>query len=375
MRPIASSASNSVPTTICPNRSSRANCWRDLRAILRRRGTRDAAGRRCVSVAWRSIARRAHLRVDGECADRHQLPVRPARRAGAERRSRAVARDVDGPGQGRAARSVRPLDRRAHLAHPRRDRGRSEKRRDASSPCAAPVMSSPRCRTDVAPLPAFLSRAARQPGRVRAGDSAGLASRRRPGRTRRATRSVYLSRMYCRPPMRLLRISSARCKNSSPAGCAAWYSWARIARRSLASANRSLPRAWRTANRRPRRFDLPDGRSLIASVPIGIGHPAYFPAVDPERARRRGRRRRVSDRAPPDQAPGAPAARRRIARRRRPVGARRRSRATMKSRSWRKASIAPPTASRRWSARTRRCSPMPRTNCARRWRASAWRSN
>ncbi len=46
----------------------------------------------------------------------------------------------------RAAGGVRPLDRRAHLAHPRRDRGRSRRSRAASSPCAAPATSSPRRR-------------------------------------------------------------------------------------------------------------------------------------------------------------------------------------------------------------------------------------
>ncbi len=36
---------------------------------------------------------------------------------------------------------------------------------------------------------------------------------------------------------------------------------------------------------------------------------------------------------------------------------------------WRAASTWPPRASRRWCARTRACSPMPATSCARRWRA------
>ncbi len=50
--------------------------------------------------------------------------------------------------QERAARSVRPLDRRAHLAHPRRDRGRCRRSRGASSRCAAPATCSPRIRAD-----------------------------------------------------------------------------------------------------------------------------------------------------------------------------------------------------------------------------------
>ena len=43
------------------------------------------------------------------------------------RRPRHVARSDHGCAQEREARSVRPLDRRAYLAHPRRDRGRPEK--------------------------------------------------------------------------------------------------------------------------------------------------------------------------------------------------------------------------------------------------------
>src|SRR5207248_6512921 len=47
-------------------------------------------------------------------------------RARRERGPRAIAGNSDGFRQGRAAGSLRPLDRRARVAHPRGDRGRSE---------------------------------------------------------------------------------------------------------------------------------------------------------------------------------------------------------------------------------------------------------
>ncbi len=54
-------------------------------------------------------------------------------------RTHPVARAADGHGQGRGARSLRPLDRRARVAHPCRDREGSRNIRAASSPSAAPA--------------------------------------------------------------------------------------------------------------------------------------------------------------------------------------------------------------------------------------------
>ena len=56
----------------------------------------------------------------------HQPPVRPARGAGAEPRPRALARPDHGRAQGPPAGGLRPQHRRAHLAHPRRHRGRPQ---------------------------------------------------------------------------------------------------------------------------------------------------------------------------------------------------------------------------------------------------------
>src|SRR5262249_29759735 len=65
-------------------------------------------------------------------APAHELPVRPARGARRVGRPRAGARDAHGPRRPLRERGLRPLDRRARLAHPRRDRGRP-----AASPPAA----------------------------------------------------------------------------------------------------------------------------------------------------------------------------------------------------------------------------------------------
>jgi signal transduction histidine kinase len=63
----------------------------------------------------------------GARADR--LPVRPAAGAGRARRPRAVARAADRRRQGRAARSLRPFDRRPHRPPARRHRGRPKQPR------------------------------------------------------------------------------------------------------------------------------------------------------------------------------------------------------------------------------------------------------
>ena len=122
--------------------------------------------RSCASAASRSIVGARQVKLDGEERAAHRLSVRTAAGAGPARRPGDVARRADGPGQARAAGGVRPLDRRAHLAHPRGDRGRSPRSRAASSPCAAPATSSPRRRTrarDAPPLSEDLSRLHRQP--------------------------------------------------------------------------------------------------------------------------------------------------------------------------------------------------------------------
>ena len=97
-----------------------------LRALLRRAKSEHKAdvlrfGRLEIDTGARQI------RLDGEERALTSLSVRAAAGAGAKRRPRAVARRADEPVEERAAGSVRPLDRRACLAHPRRDRGRSEK--------------------------------------------------------------------------------------------------------------------------------------------------------------------------------------------------------------------------------------------------------
>src|SRR5262249_34997602 len=56
----------------------------------------------------------------------HRASVHAARRARRARWARDVAGCLDGSRQGRGARGLRPVDRRPHLADPRRDRGRSE---------------------------------------------------------------------------------------------------------------------------------------------------------------------------------------------------------------------------------------------------------
>ena len=97
-----------------------------LRAILRRGKAGAQAdilrfGRLEIDPGARQIAPRRR----GAHAHSYQFALLLA--LARECRPRAVARRDDGPAEERAAGSVRPLDRRARLAHPRRDRGRSEK--------------------------------------------------------------------------------------------------------------------------------------------------------------------------------------------------------------------------------------------------------
>jgi CheY-like chemotaxis protein len=89
------------------------------------RHARAGPTRCCASAAWRSTSARA--RPAGRQALRpDQPPVRPAGGAGARARPRAVARPDHGRAQGPPAGGLRPQHRRAHLAHPRRDRGRPQ---------------------------------------------------------------------------------------------------------------------------------------------------------------------------------------------------------------------------------------------------------
>ena len=112
---------------------------------------------------------------------RHDQPsVRSAGGAGRKRRADAVARTADGYGQGRGARSLRPLDRRARLAHPGGDREATRSIRAASSPCAAPATSSRASRTTRNEAPAGH---AQQPVREGLSDAAGE-PRRGGGRQR-----------------------------------------------------------------------------------------------------------------------------------------------------------------------------------------------
>ena len=124
---IASSAWSSAPTRAPASPSSRASCWR-------------ASSRRCCAAPSRSRPRTQVLRF-GRLDDRRrawrapgrckapatdQPPVRPASGAGAEPGARVLARPDHG-----FARQGHPLEastahRRAHLAHPRGDRGRPE---------------------------------------------------------------------------------------------------------------------------------------------------------------------------------------------------------------------------------------------------------
>ena len=99
-------------------------------------------------------------RLDAKSCDLTDAPVRAARGAGPGRRPRALAR----PDHGRAARppagSLRPLDRRAHLAHPRRHRRRPEgpEARAHGARRRLPVREAPgrRRRRDEVALPAHL---------------------------------------------------------------------------------------------------------------------------------------------------------------------------------------------------------------------------
>ena len=101
-----------------------------LRAILRRaKGGQSPDllryGRLEIDAAERAV------RLDGELRPLTESSVFPVAGAGPARGPRPVARRDHGPLEERAARGVRPLDRCAHLAHSRRDRGRSEK----AAPC------------------------------------------------------------------------------------------------------------------------------------------------------------------------------------------------------------------------------------------------
>ena len=97
-----------------------------VKALLRR-ATPEAGAGEVLRFGRLEIdlgARQA--RLDGQRVRAHRPPVRAAGGAGAQPGARAVAR----PDHGRAARppdgSLRPQHRRAHLAHPRADRGRPE---------------------------------------------------------------------------------------------------------------------------------------------------------------------------------------------------------------------------------------------------------
>ena len=122
----ASSGSSWAPTTICPSRSSRANCWRGCaRSCAARRPTSKPDVLRFGRLEIDRGAR--EVRLDGERAPLtgHQFALLLAL---AEHAGRVLSREalMDLLKNERAG-SLRPLDRRACLAHPRRDRGRSEK--------------------------------------------------------------------------------------------------------------------------------------------------------------------------------------------------------------------------------------------------------
>ena len=122
----ASSASSSAPTTTCPSRSSRASCWPASRRCCAGAAPRRRRPRRpcCASAASRSTSARASP-LDGKAGDLtgHQFDLLVAL---AERAGRVLSRDQIMDAARPSARGLRPLDRRPHLAHPRRYRGRSE---------------------------------------------------------------------------------------------------------------------------------------------------------------------------------------------------------------------------------------------------------
>ena len=131
---IASSASSSAPTTTCPSPSS---CARELlarvkvSALLRRASpcNRTSTTTCCASAAFEIDPRRKRV-----APPRRQVvrPDRPRQFAdllvvlAQSPRPGAVARPDHGRAEGPSARGLRPLDRRPHLAHPRRHRGRPE---------------------------------------------------------------------------------------------------------------------------------------------------------------------------------------------------------------------------------------------------------
>src|SRR5439155_20631997 len=83
-------------------------------------------GQRAALRPTRDRSRRPS-RAGRRCRTRpHGSPVHAARRARREGGARVVEEHPDGSRQGRAAGSLRPLDRRSYLPHPRRDRGRTE---------------------------------------------------------------------------------------------------------------------------------------------------------------------------------------------------------------------------------------------------------
>ena len=95
-----------------------------LKAILRRTKGIRAARMSCASAGSRSTLARGRFGSTGEqrplTSHQFELLLALARHAGRVM-SREALMDL---AEERAARSLRPLDRRAHLAHPRRDRGR-----------------------------------------------------------------------------------------------------------------------------------------------------------------------------------------------------------------------------------------------------------
>ena len=129
--------------------------------------------------------------------------------------------------------------------------------------------------------------------------------------------------------------------------------------------------AWQPGPGGPRwSVPLPDGRWIVARAPPRFRNPFIGLIFFLGAHRAGGRALRLSGRARPDAAAGAPADRRRNARRRQTVGAREGRRPRRGGAPRNEFQCRRRRASRTWSMRIACCWPTPRMNCARRWRAS-----